>query len=360
MKHPARILVIDDDQRLGRTIKNLLSSHGYEVCYANSGALGIQKAFELTPDLILCDIRMEGIDGYQVFKVLKESSLIDHIPFIFLTGSSELDDIRHGMDLGADDYFIKPFNNDDLIRSIENRLSKFKKLIEFGRRDFKALFKLAPNGIFIFDQSSIIDANPVFLKMLELNMDDIQKLRMESVFEINALPGIIEKIQRCLDGSIEGFKERVTLITKSGQPIETSIFITVFDTLSGVPAMMGLVTLPGNHPRKVDHGHLATEVMKILKGEHIHITQSLCDKLAGVYKVPNENTPSPNRNFFSKREIEVLCLSMEGLPMKMIADKLSISDRTVEKHREKLMEKTGTNNIVEVIVYALRNNLIEI
>lgn len=360
MNYPTKILVIDDDQRLGRTIKNLLSTHGYEVCYANSGALGIQKAFESTPDLILCDIRMEHVDGYHVFKVLKDSALIDHVPFIFLTGSSELEDIRHGMDLGADDYFIKPFNNDDLIRSIENRLTKFKKLKEFGRRDFKALFKLAPNGIFIFDQSSIMDANPVFLKMMELDLDEILQLGMETIFEINALPGIKEKIQHCLDGTIEGFKERVTLISKSGQQIETCIFISVYDSLSEVPAMIGQVTLPGDHPRKLDQGHLGAEVLKILKGEHIQITQSLCDKLSGVFKVHNENTHAPNPNLFSKREIEVLCLSMQGLPMKMIADKLSISDRTVEKHREKLMDKTGTNNIVEVIVYALRNNLIEI
>jgi DNA-binding NarL/FixJ family response regulator len=171
---------------------------------------------------------------------------------------------------------------------------------------------------------------------------------------------IREKIQHCLDGTIEGFKERVTLLTKSGHQIETAVFISVYDSFSGAPAMIGQVTLLGDHPLRVDHGHLASEVLKILKGEHIQITQSLSDKLSGVFNLHNESAHAPNPNFFSRRETEVLCLSMQGLPMKMIADKLSISDRTVEKHREKLMEKTGTNNIVEVIVYALRNNLIEI
>ena len=64
--------------------------------------------------------------------------------------------------------------------------------------------------------------------------------------------------------------------------------------------------------------------------------------------------------FFSKRENQVLCLSMEGLPTKIIADKLSISDRTVEKHRSRLMEKTNSNNMIEVIIFSLRNNLMEI
>lgn len=360
MNDQTKILVIDDDQRLGRTIKNVLSTHGYDVYYANNGALGIQKAFEYTPDLILCDIKMDSIDGYQVFNVLKESSLIDHVPFIFLTGSSELEDIRFGMDLGADDYFIKPFNNDDLIRSIENRLAKFKKLKEAGKREFKTLFKLSPNGIFIFDSSSIIDANPAVLKILELNLNEIQKLKIEGVFENSILRGLTEKIQRCLNGITEGFTEPVTLVAKSGKRTDASILISVYEKYSGTSLMIGIVTLNNDQSKSTDNDQMSSEVLKMLKGEHITITHSLGEKLTEIFKSHKINIHSEKNNFFSKRENEVLCLSMEGLPMKMIADKLSISDRTVEKHRAKLMEKTGSNNIIEVIVYALRNNLIEI
>jgi len=80
-----KILLIEDDQKLGKTIKNLLVLKGYDVCYTENGALGIQKAFEYNPDLILCDIKMDPVDGYQVYHVLKESSMIDQIPFIFIT-----------------------------------------------------------------------------------------------------------------------------------------------------------------------------------------------------------------------------------------------------------------------------------
>ena len=360
MNYQTKILVIDDDQRLGRTIKNVLSTHGYDVYYANNGALGIQKAFEYTPDLVLCDIKMDSIDGYQVFNVLKESSLIDHVPFIFLTGSSELEDIRFGMDLGADDYFIKPFNNDDLIRSIENRLAKFKKLKEAGKREFKTLFKLSPNGIFIFDSSSIIDANAALLKILELNIDEIVKLRIEDIFENNNLLGLNEKVQRCLNGITESFNEPVTLIAKSGQKSDASLFVSVYEKYSGYSLMIGLVTLDSHQSKTVDKDQMASEVLKLLKKENIATTPCFGEKLTEVFKLHNVNNHSQNSTFFSKRENQVLCLSMEGLPMKIIADKLSISDRTVEKHRAKLMEKTGSNNIIEVIVYALRNNLIEI
>jgi len=87
-----KILIIEDDQRLGFTIQNVLAFHKYDVCYANNGAAGIQKAFEYNPDLILCDINMDPLDGYQVYKVLEESSILNRIPFVFLTGSSDLEE----------------------------------------------------------------------------------------------------------------------------------------------------------------------------------------------------------------------------------------------------------------------------
>lgn len=360
MCYQTKILVIDDDQRLGKTIKNVLSTEGYDVCYANSGALGIQKAFEYMPDLILCDIRMNTIDGYQVLNVLKESSLIDHVPFIFLTGNSELEDIRFGMDLGADDYFVKPFNNEDLIRSIETRLIKFKKLREEGKHEFMALFNLSPSGIFLFNSSSIINANPALLKKLELNKEEMLKLKIEDIFETSFIPGIKEKIQRCMNGITESLNERATMITKSGIKTDVTLFISVYEKYPGGSLMIGLVPLYNDHSQNIEKDQMAFEVLKLLKRENIAITHSLGEKLTEVFKLQGVSNLSGDKNFFSKRENEVLCLSLEGLPMKMIADKLSISDRTVEKHRAKLMEKTGSNNIIEVIVYALKNNLIEI
>lgn len=361
MNYQTKILVIDDDQRLGRTIKNILSSEGYDVCYANNGALGIQKAFEYTPDLVLCDIRMDPIDGYQVFNVLKESSLIEYTPFIFLTGNSEMEDIRFGMDLGADDYFVKPFNNDDLIRSIETRLTKFKKIKDAGRREFKALFKLSPNGIFLFNGSSIIDVNPALLKVLEVTKEEMISLGFEKFFDSTSLKRMEEKIQRCLNGISESFNEKVTLIAKSGRKTDASIFVSAYEKFSGFSLMIGLVTLYRDVAQGGDNESMAYEVVKMLKRENITITHSLGEKLTEIFKTPNVTLSlSKNKSFFSKRETQVLCLSMEGLPMKIIADRLSISDRTVEKHRAKLMEKTGANNIVDVIVYALRNNLVDI
>jgi DNA-binding response OmpR family regulator len=135
-----KILVIDDDKILGKTLKIVLTMHGYDVCYANSGSSGIQKAFEYKPDLILCDVKMGSVNGYRVYNFLKDSSILDTVPFIFITACNEPKDFRIGMDLGADDYITKPFANEELIKTIEKRLTKYNKLKETRKQEFNSLF----------------------------------------------------------------------------------------------------------------------------------------------------------------------------------------------------------------------------
>ncbi len=360
MNIPPKILLIDDDQRTGKTIRNFLTSKGYNVIYADNGALGIQQAFEHNPDLVLCANKMEHIDGHQVFNALKNNSLINPAPFIFLSDSFVLDDFRCGMNLGADDFFCKPFKNEDLLRSIENRLGKFRALKDSARREFNALFKLSPNGIFLFNSQTIIDANPVLLQILELNREEISKQSIGDIFEPVSMQRLNEKLQRSFTGFGVYFSENATLKSKSGHLTDITLCVSVYEDTSKYPMMIGLII-----PRvgKMHHGNneeTTTEVIKMLKKENITISNSLGKKITEVFSYQNDTIGQQNIDLFSKRENQVLNLSMEGLPMKLIANRLSISDRTVEKHRAKLMEKTGSNNIVEVIVYALRNNLVAI
>ena len=360
MDFQPRILLIDDDQRLGRTVKNIFSAEGYDVFYADNGALGIQFAFEYSPDLVLCDIRMDPIDGYQVYKILKESSLIEYVPFVFLTVCSDLEDIRFGMDLGADDYFVKPFDNDNLIRSIESRLLKFKKLKESGRQGFKTLFEFSPNGIFLFTRSAVVDANPALLRVLGLERDEIVKLRMEDLFEKSSIRKINDNVLRCYAGIGESFREHLKIITKTGEVTDVSVLISVYEKNSWPSLLIGMINLENEYFGTVDRVHAESEVIQTLLRENIIITNSLRKKLADIFKEQRVNPNKQREGFFSTREFQILKLSMEGLPMKLIADRLSISFRTVENHRAKMMEKTGANNIIEVIIYALRNKLIEV
>lgn len=351
-----KILVIEDDLRLAKTIKNVLTLQNYDVCCADNGASGIQKAFEFNPDLILCDIKMDLVDGYQVYNVLKESSLIDHTPFIFITGNSDLQDIRFGLDLGADDYFIKPFDNEKLIRTIEKRLAKYRKLKDSGKNEFKALYNLTPNGLFLFDGSAVFDANPALIQML--GIPNLTTSSIEDIIDPDSYLKIKDRMNRCTNGLLNSFCETVMLVPEKRDKIEVKLHVSAYEKYSGYSLLIGLVIPDNKKTRGKDV--VVTDVFQVLKKENIKVTDSLGEKLIDVFKQQHVNIDQQKNDFFTKRENQVLCLSMEGLPIKMIADRLSISDRTVENHRAKLMEKTNSNNIIEVIAFALRNNLIDI
>ena len=360
MNFQKKILVIEDDERLGITIQNILIVHKYDVCYANNGASGIQKAFEYNPDLILCDINMDTIDGYHVYRVLEESSILNRIPFIFLTGSSDLGDIRFGMSLGADDYLVKPFVNVDLIRSIEKRLEKFRTIREEARSGFNQLFNLSPVGLILFDGHKVFRANNAFLNLIKTTENNLVGKKIEDILEPASFKKIQYKIQEHRPERNSVFNDEVNIKTDDGSELQMHLVISEFEKYSNYKLYLGILN-PLNKANAEVIGHqFADEIYTLLKHENIKISEALGEKITDIFKQKNLNPKNQSNTLFTKRENEVLCLSMEGLPIKIIADRLAISDRTVEKHRTKLMEKSGANNMIEVIVFALKNSLIEI
>ena len=357
MKLQNKILVIEDDPIQSKILHEILTSKNYDVCVANNGALGIQKAFEYNPDLILCDINMDTIDGYQVYNVLKESSLIDQIPFIFVSGNSEAHNIRFGLDLGADDYFVKPFIADVLVHTIAKKLSKFKKLKDIGKREFRALFQLSPNGIFLFDEHVIFDANPALIQILGMEGKSLTSYSIKDVIDPISYHAIEERIRRCSKGVLTSFSETVLLRYGDQNKIEVKLFVSVYEKFTDYSLMIVLVTL---FKYKEEVEGFESDVLRVLEKENIVVNELLGKQLTDIFKRQNVVPENQFQGFFSKRETEILGLSMEGLPTKLIADKLSISDRTVEKHRANLMEKTHSKNIIEVIVFALRHKLIDV
>ncbi|MEL6134525.1 MAG: response regulator, partial [Bacteroidota bacterium] len=124
----ASILVIEDEPHLRATIKDVLSFDGYKVITAQNGKVGVEKAVEYMPDLIVCDIMMPEKDGYQVIQEVREIPDLDMVPFIFLSAKYSPSDLRKGMNLMADDYLVKPFRNKDLLEVVETRLNKIQNL----------------------------------------------------------------------------------------------------------------------------------------------------------------------------------------------------------------------------------------
>jgi CRP/FNR family cyclic AMP-dependent transcriptional regulator len=122
------LLLIEDHALIRENTAELLELAGYAVHTAENGKVGIEKALQARPDLVLCDIMMPVLDGYGVLQIFNQHPQLTGIPFIFLTAKTERTDLRRGMELGADDYLTKPFENSELLSAIAGRLSRFQHL----------------------------------------------------------------------------------------------------------------------------------------------------------------------------------------------------------------------------------------
>ena len=143
-----KILVIEDEPEMRRNITTLLRYHDFEPIAAENGRTGIEAARREKPDLILCDVMMPELDGHAVLQALQADAALARIPFIFLTAKGEKEDLRSGMNLGADDYLTKPVANADLVRAIEVRLrrSEQQAVREF-KPDFSSFEPLPQLGL---------------------------------------------------------------------------------------------------------------------------------------------------------------------------------------------------------------------
>jgi len=146
-----RILLIEDNAEVRENTTEILSLANYEVLVAENGRLGVEMAKQQKPDLIICDIMMPELDGYGVLHILSKNEQTAAIPFIFLTAKTEKTDIRKGMNLGADDYLTKPFDDTDLLNAIEAR---FRKSAMQQKQ-----YELSPEGLdnFIQDARSVLN-----------------------------------------------------------------------------------------------------------------------------------------------------------------------------------------------------------
>ncbi len=119
------ILVIESDAKARDAYTQILNTAGYQTITAIDGDIGINKSINNTPDLILCNVTLRNIDGFSVLAVLSKNILTSNIPFIFVSTTFELDVFRKGMDMGADDFITRPFQDNQLVKAVDSRINKF-------------------------------------------------------------------------------------------------------------------------------------------------------------------------------------------------------------------------------------------
>jgi CRP-like cAMP-binding protein len=201
-----KIAVIEDNHEMRENIQEILELADYNVVTAKDGKEGVELVKREKPDLIICDIMMPELDGYGVLYYLSKSSETSHIPFIFLSAKAERSDWRKGMNMGADDYLTKPFEEMELLSAVESRIAKSQRFQTIQNLDDKwDGFKTA-----LHDFSKME-------KLLETS-NTREFLRKEIVYEEGDVPKFLFYVEK---GHVRNYK-----MTKDGKELATDIYKT--------------------------------------------------------------------------------------------------------------------------------------
>ena len=322
-----KILIIEDDKVLRENTAEFLKEEGFQVYTAEDGLVGVQIAMKYIPDLIICDIIMPNMNGYDFYKTIQQIKTTTSIPLIFLTAKIEKEDLRMGMQLGADDYITKPFDFNELLRTINIRFEKYEKLQQMYDEKFYTMIDNPLMGVFIYKDNKFDFVNNAFAKIFGLYQSDFSNLSFESLIAKDENKSVFEKIQRC----INGIQNTVHVSFKAIHKDKENIFVEVYASrvsYKGDTALIGDI---------IDSTHVSKDEKILLK-----------------------NNPRETKIKLSKRESEILALLCKGQSSSEIGNKFGISSRTVDTHRTNLLGKTGTKNTAELILFAIRNNFVSI
>lgn len=253
---------------------DILSFAEYEVITAENGRIGMEKAIRFKPDLVVCDIMMPGLDGYGVLESLHKNSATSSIPFIFLTAKIHRNDFRLGMNLGADDYLTKPFDEKELLEAIECRLRKNEFLKKEIAKNIEGINSFLKEAVLYEDLESLSHEYP----MKKYNKKDIIFWEGENAHSLY----FIER------GSIKTYK-----CTESGKELVTGIygpgdFIGQFSLLNSVGTYVEsamlleaavVCAIPKNDFTKLLYGNptVSQKFIGMISNNLIHVQEQLVD-----------------------------------------------------------------------------------
>ena len=257
-KDKKRILVIEDDETLRLNIEDYLVEENFDVFTAENGLKGVKLAYDRLPDLIISDIAMPKMDGFQVFEELQKNEFTSVIPFIFLTAKVNKEDFLKGINIGADDYITKPFSFDRLIAVINTKISKFEAINYSNEQKYRSLVENSLTGVFISQNGEFVYFNPKFCKIFGISDVLInKKIRLDELFENSDLEKVKKHFQNCISSETDDFHFECSAKTSADKSVRIEIF-------GGKSKFEGNYAIIGNILDVTDNFELS---MKILERE---------------------------------------------------------------------------------------------
>src|SRR3989441_4743920 len=214
----AKVVVIDDTAEIRMIITESLKIYGFTTLAAEDGVSGVEMAREHAPDLIICDINMPNMDGYETLTAIRSNDATATTPFIFLSGAVEKPNVRKGMELGADDYLTKPFTHKELVTAVNARLAKHAEL---QRQSEKKLDELRGNITLALPHELRTPLHGI-MGLSSLMIEDHARMKPEDVLE-NAR--FIHESASRLHRLIENFLiySQIELMASESKRIETPL-----------------------------------------------------------------------------------------------------------------------------------------
>ena len=322
-----KILIIEDDTALRETTAEFIQIENYEVFVAKDGLEGVQQTLQHLPNLILCDISMPNMDGFDFYKTIKQIKATSTIPLVFFSAKTDNEDIRAGMQLGADDYIIKPFEFSELLKVIKTRLAKYDQIEQFNDEKFHALIKHPTLGMFIYQNDRFIYYNETLTAIFGHSDKSFSELTFKDLIHDDLSNK--KKILTTLDRYLKDTKGSVSFRFKSLHNNLKEISVELHGTVIAYKGQASII------------GSIA--------------------QLDIIKTVDFSNQDSKNFTVkLSSRELEVLELICRGKSTLEVSKTLFLATRTIESHRANLLEKTESKNIAELIMYAIRHKLIQV
>jgi CRP-like cAMP-binding protein/CheY-like chemotaxis protein len=328
-----KILLIEDNNEVRENTSEILELAGYAIVAAPNGKIGVELAQKENPDLIICDIMMPELDGYGVLHILSKKPETAAIPFIFLTAKTEKTDIRKGMNLGADDYLTKPFDDTDLLNAIEARLRKVT--IQ------QQLYDTTPEGL----DSFISDAKKV------LNLRDLCKDKKVKVVkkktELFAEGDVPQNIFFIKSGSIKIYQSH-----PEGKELITNIYNT--NDFFGFEPI-----LDGNNYQYSAVAMLDSEVITIPKHDFTTLLQTHPDVSKGFISLLCKKVAEKEKQLLNLAYNSVRQRTAEAL---LKVRELKDNKENIQISRDDLAKMVGTasESVIRVLSDFKDEGLVEI
>ncbi len=328
----SHIIFIKSLRSKDKLIPQILVKKGYQVKTYYDIESVEEKILNKNVDLVICENNVNGKDGFSVYKRLMKLLRNFGIPFFLILDRFEKEDMLLGLEIGIDNYLVYPLNEESICYKIENQLTKSKMIDSFESENFMDFFSFSSVAMFFLQDNKIHMVNEAFSKLVNGCGEKIKDKSIETVFNISKNKQNELNYRRFQNEITHHCKlYNLTCFECPKLNFDLSFYRGRNNQTNHIFAEM----IPSNIDKFLNNDYNKKRFQSNVKDFESSVTD--------VRKTFKEIK-------LTKRETEVFELSSIGLPIKLIAGKLNLSVRTVEKHRANIMAKTNAKNIIEAII----------